>query len=89
MSAFSSDGRKQHRVRYERFESACLHFLKDLDWKSVAGQAESAELHAIETELNQALAEIDKVQRRIAQQTLPWRLTILTPLHAQFWLLGW
>jgi hypothetical protein len=66
MSAFSTDGRKQHRVRYERFESAFLHFLKDLDWKSVAGQAESAELHAIETELNKALAEIDKVQRRMS-----------------------
>ena len=32
----------------------------------MAGQAESAELHAIETELNKALAEIDKVKRRMS-----------------------
>jgi hypothetical protein len=53
-------------VRYDRFESAFLHFLQDLDWKSVVGQTESAELHAAQAALDKALAEIDKVQRRMS-----------------------
>ena len=66
ISAFSADGRKQHSMRYDRFESAFLHFLQDLDWQSVVGQTESAELHAAQAMLNKALAELDKVQRRMA-----------------------
>jgi hypothetical protein len=29
--------KKAHRIRYDKFESAFLHFLSDLDWQSVAG----------------------------------------------------
>jgi DNA invertase Pin-like site-specific DNA recombinase len=65
-TAFSSTNRTQHRLSYDKFESAFLGFLADLNWREVAGQTKSAELDAVETVLNKVLAETDKVQRRIA-----------------------
>jgi hypothetical protein len=38
-----------------------------LNWREVAGQTKSAELDAVEAVLNKVLAEIDQVQRRIAE----------------------
>ena len=33
----------EYILRYDRFESAFLHFLSDLDWQAIAGESESEE----------------------------------------------
>ena len=65
-TAFSSTNQTQHRLSYDKFESAFLGFLADLNWREVAGQTKSAELDAVEAVLNKVLAETDRVRRRIA-----------------------
>jgi hypothetical protein len=65
-SVFAADGRRSNRLRYQKFESAFLGFLKDLDWKSVAGASESDDEKAAKVALETVLAELDRTARRIA-----------------------
>jgi DNA invertase Pin-like site-specific DNA recombinase len=60
-------GKKQHYIRYDRFEKAFLTFLEKLDWKSVAGHGESEEVTVATAQLEADLAEIDHSSRKIAQ----------------------
>ncbi len=60
---------KGNRMRYDKFETAFLVFLTELDWKSVAGSTESDECKAAQFRLNQVLGELDKTNRRIAAKT--------------------
>jgi hypothetical protein len=50
---------KGNRMRYDKFETAFLVFLTELDWKSVAGSTESDESKAAQFRLNQVLGELD------------------------------
>jgi hypothetical protein len=68
-SVFSPDGRKAGRIKYKKFETAFLGFLKDLDWKSVAGASESDEEKAAKEELETVLGELDRTTHRIAAKT--------------------
>jgi hypothetical protein len=68
-SVFSADGRKSNRIKYKKFESAFLCFLKDLDWKSVAGQSESDEEKAASVKLETVLTELDRAARLVAAKT--------------------
>ena len=67
-SAFDGT-RKTHRIRIDRFENAFLHFLKDLDWRAVAGEKESPELKQSLSELDTVNADLDKAIRLIARRT--------------------
>ena len=68
-SVFSPDGRKAGRIKYKKFETAFLGFLKDLDWKSVAGASESDEEKAARAALEAVLSDLDRTARRIASKT--------------------
>jgi DNA invertase Pin-like site-specific DNA recombinase len=57
---------KQNWLRYDKFENAFLGFLKDLDWKSVAGESESDEVKNSQAELETVLSEIDRTSAKIA-----------------------
>jgi len=58
-------GKKAHRIRYDRFESAFLNFLADLDWQSLAGEAESEEEKAARAELDTVLGEIERTTAKL------------------------
>lgn len=60
-------GVPQNRINYSRFETAFLGFLSDLDWKSVAGQSESAELKVAQAELETVLSELNRSSQNIAK----------------------
>ena len=64
-----TEGKKAHRLRYDRFESAFLNFLSDLDWQSIAGESESEEEKAAKAELETVLPEIDRTARLVAKLT--------------------
>jgi DNA invertase Pin-like site-specific DNA recombinase len=68
-SVFSADGRKSNRLHYQKFEKAFLGFLRDLDWKSVAGASESDEEKAAKAELETVLSELDRAVRLVAVKT--------------------
>jgi hypothetical protein len=59
--------KKAHFLRLDKFESAFLGFLEDLDWKSVAGEGESPEVKAAASELDAVLGEIDRCTGKIAR----------------------
>jgi DNA invertase Pin-like site-specific DNA recombinase len=59
------NGEKRSRVAYDVFEYAILQFLSQEDWQAVAGSTESEECKAAKDELEVALREIDKLNRRI------------------------
>ena len=66
-TAFSAAGKSdQHSMHYLPFETAFLGFLKDLDWKSVAGQSESDEVRAAAKALDIVKGDLDKSQRQLA-----------------------
>jgi DNA invertase Pin-like site-specific DNA recombinase len=58
-------GRKQNRLSYNNFETAFLGFLKDLDWRSIAGESESPEIKALQSELETVLMELDRSRVKI------------------------
>jgi hypothetical protein len=69
-SQFSpSDPRKPNRIRYDLFEENLLDYLLQMDWVSVTGKSESAELKAMSAELDGLLSEIDKTDRLIQIKT--------------------
>jgi DNA invertase Pin-like site-specific DNA recombinase len=59
--------KKAHFLRLDKFESAFLGFLEDLDWKSVAGEGESEEVKKAVAELDAVLREIDRCTGKIAR----------------------
>jgi DNA invertase Pin-like site-specific DNA recombinase len=59
-------GKKSHTLRYDKFEAAFLGFLSDLDWRSLATEAESPEVKATRAELETVLSEIEKCAGRLA-----------------------
>jgi hypothetical protein len=62
-------GKKAHRIRYDTFESAFLHFLSDLDWQAIAGESESEEEKTARAELETVLPELDRTARLVAKLT--------------------
>jgi hypothetical protein len=65
-----TEGKKAHRIRYDKFEAAFLHFLADLDWQAIAGESESEEEKAARAELNETvLPELDRTARLVAKLT--------------------
>jgi hypothetical protein len=58
-------GVKSERIRYERFETAFLNFLTDLDWKAVAGASLSDEEATAQYKLDRVLGDFDKLSRRL------------------------
>ena len=60
-------GQPSNRMRYDHFEKAFLGFLTDLDWRSVAGESEPAELKEKQEDLDRMSAELDRASRRIAK----------------------
>jgi len=54
-------------MRYDHFEKAFLGFLTDLDWRSVAGESEPAEVKEKQADLDRMSAEIDRTSRLIAK----------------------
>jgi hypothetical protein len=62
--------RKGNRVRYDLFETEFFRYLKDeLDWKSVAGEKESAALKLARQELNCVRAELDQAKHLLARRS--------------------
>jgi hypothetical protein len=59
--------RSRNYLRYDKFGTAFLGFLSDLDWQSLAGEAESPEVKATQAELETVLAEIDRCSGRLAK----------------------
>jgi DNA invertase Pin-like site-specific DNA recombinase len=69
ISAWEPD-RKQNRVRYDLFEKDFLRYLKDeVDWKSVAGEKETAALKQARNDLNRVRAELDQAEHLLARRT--------------------
>jgi len=60
-------GQPSNRMRYDHFEKAFLGFLTDLDWRSVAGESEPAEVKEKQADLDRMSAEIDRTSRLIAK----------------------
>jgi len=58
---------KANRIRYERFESAFLGFLRDLDWQAVAREADPEGVENLRLELEKVAIEIDRTTRLIAR----------------------
>jgi len=58
-------GRRRYRTDYEKFETAFLGFLDELDWKSVARAAESDEVSGAAAEWNRVSLEADRVSRAL------------------------
>jgi hypothetical protein len=54
------------RLRYDRFESAFLNFLSDLDWKAVSGEGEPEELKAKVANLSRISDELATAKARCA-----------------------
>jgi hypothetical protein len=69
ISAWAPD-RQGNRVRCDFFETDFLRYLKDeLDWKSVAGEKETAALKQARNELNCVGAELDQASRLLARRS--------------------
>jgi len=60
---------KANRIRYERFESAFLGFLQDLDWQAVARKADPEGVGNLRLELEKVAIEIHRTNRLIARDT--------------------
>jgi DNA invertase Pin-like site-specific DNA recombinase len=58
---------KANRIRYERFESAFLGFLQDLDWQAVAREADPEGVENLRFELEKVAIEIHRTTRLIAR----------------------
>jgi DNA invertase Pin-like site-specific DNA recombinase len=58
--------KKPNRINYAQFESAFLHFLDALDWRSLVGK-ESKEIATIRAELSKALLERENSNKLIAR----------------------
>lgn len=61
---------RAHRIRYDSFETAFKRFLKEQEWREIAGHKETAELGIARNKLNTVLAEIDQQERLIKRRTL-------------------
>ena len=59
-------GKKGHWLPYRRFEKAFLDFLKDLDWRAIAGEGEPEEVKTAQAELDAVRGELDRSTRKIA-----------------------
>jgi hypothetical protein len=58
---------KANRIRYERFESAFLGCLQDLDWQAVAREADTEGVGNLRLELEKVAIEIHRTTRLIAR----------------------
>jgi hypothetical protein len=59
--------KKANRKGYKRFESAFLGFLQDLDWQSVAREADPEGVGNLRLELEKVAIEIHRTTRLIAR----------------------
>jgi hypothetical protein len=58
-----NDARPVNRLRYEKFEKAFIPFLRDLNWREIAGEAESAEVKVAQSKLEVVLGDLDRTTR--------------------------
>jgi hypothetical protein len=68
VSACNTDG-PSHRLRYDRFEKAFLEFLGDLDWRTVAGEGEPAEVKTKAAQLNSLTNDLATLKAKMAART--------------------
>jgi DNA invertase Pin-like site-specific DNA recombinase len=59
-------GKRAHSLRLEQFEELMLEVLADFDWQAIAGESESPEIKAAQTEFDAVLSEIDRHNLRLA-----------------------